>query len=179
MDAGGTYRYPVFSDDAPPQQNREIRDPHDADALADDLHDHLDIEGDVDGLLDDEDDDSSASDPDSADSDSGGEEEDPDGPPPPHAETKRICTFTRIAETGFFEKCMSFAFFITENVIIHQHHLIIHHHPNPSKSLARSEFCLPCGDHLGEQMRWCRRLVLFRPEGWGLACRTPTESPKG
>ncbi|MDA9081530.1 hypothetical protein N9M16_08995, partial [Candidatus Dependentiae bacterium] len=42
-----------FSDDAPPQQNREIRDPHDADALADDLHDHLDIEGDVDGLLDD------------------------------------------------------------------------------------------------------------------------------
>jgi len=102
VDAGGTYRYPVFSDDAPPQQNREIRDPHDADALADDLHDHLDIEGDVDGLLDDEDDDSSASDPDSADSDSGGEEEDPDGPPPPHA-----CSYCGIRDPACVVKCVA------------------------------------------------------------------------
>lgn len=102
MDAGGTYRYPVFSDDAPPQQNRELRDPHDADALADDLHDHLDIEGDVDGLLDDEDDDSSASDPDSADSDSGGEEEDPDGPPPPHA-----CSYCGIRDPACVVKCVA------------------------------------------------------------------------
>ena len=86
--AGGTYRYPVFSDDA--QAHGGLHGSHhhhhhdDADALAEDLHDHLDIEGDVDGLLDDEDDELSESD--ASSSESGRRtREDRDGPPPPHA----------------------------------------------------------------------------------------------
>ena len=102
--AGGTYRYPVFSDDA--QAHGGLHGSHhhhhhdDADALAEDLHDHLDIEGDVDGLLDDEDDELSESD--ASSSESGEDEEDRDGPPPPHA-----CAYCGIRDPACVVKCVA------------------------------------------------------------------------